>query len=783
MKTKVFILCFAILACTVLLLNNASSVVYDVCEAMSDEEISHDDFQVLIESIYNGECNEAMNVKTTFSMSKDDFSELAYTYNIIDSEGNPLVFYRTGTPSPLGAGAILVYGNDGDFPVKLGDRLHIWTSGTPKDIMIELSIEGCDPYDDECDAICSYEDDYVCDPECYKDGERNDIQCDIDCVDQNNNHIVDQGDLDGICDPDCYNDDLDPKRAYDPDCIDFSNDKTNSDGICDPDSQGIRDGLCDPDCALANHLCDFDCNGTAHPGNPHGYNDTDCYVCDGICNGFCSYDCGYLDHDPDCPEGFTDWFELTECCGNNNCGMSENCLSCPADCPPDNISVDPPVERNCSILNEGPADNFFCCPDANNSAMYGCANLTLNKQENESCTCQPECAEGLVCNGPKGDKHCCPAGKVWNGTMCKLSGDVLIVALKSNLGMYSAGQITSLEDKINEFIEALAADGLGASFFYLDEDMTSDVTPGGIKVENTGSSDDIDSVLNVLIPKLKSKYLIIIGGYDQFPQVYIGTDAFGLGYACHTDDHYGDIDGDSRPDIPVGRMPDPNNGDIDVILNTLDTAINLHKTGGVDLSDYTSTVMSPNVWPIGNHYHQTTFGKSCSADTRCVITPNCKLDEVNSKSFILILLHGSYGSPQDFGCNYASECPCTSFGFTPSSMTGFDLVDATWFTMCCSGSVINNKQTTSSSVPLTFLKKQGALYFGNACITPGGPGCIADLYIEIAKGFSVGARAGDAFLEGKNHYVSNYNCGAGTLYQYHLVLLYGDPTLKIKNRW
>ncbi|MEA3344046.1 MAG: hypothetical protein U9Q92_07845 [archaeon] len=419
MKTKVLILCFAILACIVLLLNNASSVVYDVCEAMSGEEISYDDFQVLIESIYNDECNEAINVKTTFSMSKDDFSELAYTYNIIDSKGNPLVFYRTGTPSPLGAGAILVYGNDGDFPVKLGDRLHIWTSGTPKDIMIELSIEGCDPYDDECDAICSYEDDYVCDPLCYVDNQRDNIQCDIDCVDQNNNHVVDEGDLDGICDPDCYNDDLDPKRAYDPDCIDFSNDKTNSDGICDPDSQGIRDGLCDPDCAPANHLCDFDCNGTTHPGNPHGYNDTDCYFCDGICNGFCSYDCAYLDHDPDCPEGFTDWFELTECCGNNNCGMSENCQSCPRDCPEDNISVDPPVERNCSIFNKGPGDNFFCCPDANNSAMYGCADLTLNKQENESCTCQPECADGLVCNGPKGDMHCCPEGYKWDGTECK----------------------------------------------------------------------------------------------------------------------------------------------------------------------------------------------------------------------------------------------------------------------------------------------------------------------------------------------------------------------------
>jgi len=83
------------------------------------------------------------------------------------------------------------------------------TSGDPKDLIIELSNEGCDPFDSDCDAICSFEDNRVCDPKCYVDGTKEDVKCDIDCVDKNGNHVIDAGDIDGICDLDCYNDDLD----------------------------------------------------------------------------------------------------------------------------------------------------------------------------------------------------------------------------------------------------------------------------------------------------------------------------------------------------------------------------------------------------------------------------------------------------------------------------------------------------------------------------------------------------------------------------------------------
>jgi len=769
----------------VVLFNNTSGVVYDVCVAMSDEEVSYDDFQALIEAIYNDDCNEAMNVKTTFSMSHEDFNELAYTYEIVDSEGSPLVFYRSGAPSPIGAGAILVYGNDGDFPVKMGDYLQIWTSGSPKDIIIEVGMEGCDPYDDKCDAMCSYEEAHVCDPLCYVPDEREDVQCDIDCVDQNDNHVVDAGDLDGICDLDCYNDDLDPKRAYDPDCVDVD----NTDGICDPDSQGVTDGRCDPDCAPVNHHCDFDCDGTVYAGNPNGFKDDDCYECDGICNGFCSYDCTFLDKDPDCPAGFTDWFELTECCGNSKCGIGENCETCTDDCP---------VDGDCGDLGA----DFFCCPDAVNADMSGCAELDTGKLEGETCSCQPECSdvpEKLVCNGPAGDKHCCPAGEVWNGTECKLGGDVLIVAIKANLeSVYDAGQIASLESKINdEFINALAADGLEGSFFYLDdEDMMDDVSPNGW-VTNPGDWNDIDKILDGLIPKMKSKYLIIIGGYRTFPFPEFSTSPCNdPSYSIfQTDDPYGDFNPiDGTPDIPVGRIPDPNDGDMNVIISALDTYIDLHESNGLDLNDYVSVIM-PNAFSgcpcasSGTCFNENTFGISCFED-RCRDAYS-DFSVLSGHEFAMILMHGSDTAPQYF----IYDPPCGgSFRMDANEVPVLNVQNSVWMVMSCYSTFLKNKAETRQSIPMQFLAGGGAVYFGGSltqlggtydCVNcpPNGDTYVGSLYQFVAENYKgMGERIGDAYLTGKKKYLSGiladkYSCNYR---QGHENMMFGDPTLRIK---
>ncbi|MCK4428863.1 MAG: hypothetical protein KAU95_00700, partial [Candidatus Aenigmarchaeota archaeon] len=238
----------------------------------------------------------------------------------------------------------------------------------------------------------------------YKDNKAEEVPCDFDCVDYNKDGIINTSDLDGVCDLDCYNNRTDIQRAYDIDCI-FRNKEIN-DEICDPDTNGKFDGVCDPDCAKPNFICDFDCDGIVHDGNPSGLNDTDCYVCDKICNGFCSYACNEGD-DPDCLEGFKGFFNLTECCNNSKCGSGENCENCPDDCP---------IGATCVDLNK------VCCPDSFDSDDYGCSE-TVNLTRGKSCFCDNQCSVGLNCTETTEDfrlykKACCDLGKQWNGTNC-----------------------------------------------------------------------------------------------------------------------------------------------------------------------------------------------------------------------------------------------------------------------------------------------------------------------------------------------------------------------------
>lgn len=471
--------------------------------------------------------------------------------------------------------------------------------------------------------------------------------------------------------------------------------------------------------------------------------------------------------------------------------------------------------ENCASLGEKAADDEACC------------SVWLNKTSGV-CELPPICPPRNICPGASepgvwkdindkdccpGDRpicsggHCCPSDKpIWcerpkpgytRGCMniteyevgCE-KGDVLIVALKTNLKkVYSDAQIITLENKINDFINSLINDGLNGIFLYLDEDETSDII--GNKVTNPNSWNNIDGILDQLIPRLNTKYLIIIGGYDRFVQAPIGS-------STGSDDPYGDYNPkDNLPEIPVGRIPDPNNGDLDVILNALDTAISLHNTGGLDLTTHVAPIMGcggfdNKPWNSGKCFCKAIWGSSfCDASCNCN-----HQNEMSGKDFVMILAHGPGAASCDLlvgGCIQSGTSHChgrTSFG--PSDMSSIDVSEAVWMSMSCGGGHLMLKSSTSDSITMTFLKRGGAVYFGStnnnngdmgSCSVPGGDSCIGSLYTEIASRFTVGKRIGDAYREGKNYYLTHYSCPVGTSYQGHINCLYGDPTLKIRQMW
>jgi hypothetical protein len=356
---------------------------------------------------------------------------------------------------------------------------------------------------------------------------------------------------------------------------------------------------------------------------------------------------------------------------------------------------------------------------------------------------------------------------------------VLIVAIKSKMQAAYGSQLNTLETKVEQFITALGEDRLGGMFLYLDDEKTSDII--GRKVQSPDDWNDINTVLDLLIPKLKAKYLIILGGDARFPQANFGVVLYG------SDDPYGDTDGDGNyiPDIPVGRIPDPRNGDLAVILNSLDTSIKLHQSGGLDLTSKLAPIMGCGIgeqnWNSGKCFCSDALGiASCAGSCDCISHP-----QMSGKDFVMILAHGPGPSPDDF---YRGGC----MNMNPSDVSSLDVSNAMWMPMSCGGGHIRQKTDTSHSIVMTFLKQGGAVYVGSTadnyggfggCPVPGGDGCVGSLYVEIYKSLKVGKTVGDAYKEGKAKYAtsSTYDCPIyGKYYQYHINVLYGDPTLKIK---
>lgn len=725
---------------------------YNLCESLEGKKIKYGEFKSLMSAMIGGVCNQTQ-VQIDFSLTENDLQRIA-------EDAGASGYLLVDRKEPTGAGMLLIRGNPGTNVLKYDDTLNITAAGRPKtDVMIFVAIPGCDPYNHKCEMSCSFKEN-ICDPYCYRADQHEDVPCDIDCVDIDGSGAIDYNDRDNVCDKDCYNDVEDPGRAYDPDCV-----PGDADGICDPDSNGVEDGVCDPDCGQNPFICDPDCIG-----------DRAC-ICDGDCNGYCSIKCKdeiiYPENDPDCLRDERG----VACCGDNVCGFTEECQACPDDCPP---------MGGCSGLGK------VCCPQHNTKDEYGCSS-TFDIEEGKPCRCDTQCSGVMVCSpGKIQGLFCCPKGRKWDGQICKMEADVLIVALKGTMqAVYSTSEITSLETKVGEFTDALAQEGLSSMLIYLDQKETSDII--GSKVEDTTSSTQIQAVLEQLIPKLKSQYLIILGGHNRFPQTSlpVGSCRDPLYRNYMTDDYYADFrPKDNMPDIPVGRIPDPNSGDIRVLLNALDKAIELHYSGGLDLSDYQSTVMwtddqGNGPFSSGVCAHLAIYETECDQDSRCDLRGNYQT--ADQREVFMVLVHGGNTPPQSFSDGVLG------FSMTSRNMPEIDVNDAIWLVMACYGGMIDNKNFRADSMIMQFLYGGGAVYFGGTrtqlgrgfgsypC-SKGGDRLIGTFYAFVGQEFDVGDRIGDSYLKGKNRYLreTRETCTARI---YHQTLLYGDPTLKIKRLW
>jgi hypothetical protein len=357
---------------------------------------------------------------------------------------------------------------------------------------------------------------------------------------------------------------------------------------------------------------------------------------------------------------------------------------------------------------------------------------------------------------------------------------------------YTDAQITGLETKIKDYQTALQKDGLNSLFLYLDEDATSNIT--GSKVTSPSDWNNVDGILDQVTTKLPIKYVLLVGGYNRFPSAKITVTQVIMGmtvtYTYDTDNAYADNNKDSEtlPDVALGRLPDPNNGDMTLLTTEFDTYTKLHNSGGLDLSPRVGRSLGPGYRTMC--FWDMTMGKSCSSDSA-----NCKestadaVSAASGKDFFYMVQHGDGGPPQEY-----------VDAFKPNTMGSMDVSNAVWMMVPCYGGVINYG-STGDSIVLTFLKKGGAVHMSststNCCAvsattctdkidyvsaSEGGPGAgVGTLYYKIAKKFSAGTRIGDAYKAGKTDYKGEF--GNGMSGEFYINCLYGDPTLKIKAMW
>jgi hypothetical protein len=371
-------------------------------------------------------------------------------------------------------------------------------------------------------------------------------------------------------------------------------------------------------------------------------------------------------------------------------------------------------------------------------------------------------------------------------------GDVLVITNErvfSQLG----------DSLVEEYRQALLADGYTSMVIRLDnsEDILkcseelSAVPRGTIKAE------DAKRLIPQCIVGINSSYVVILGGHSQVEQHYGG--AF-ENYAWYTDDFYADLNGNGRPDVPIGRLPDGNPPGDDTVQKTLQTAIRLHnergwKSGG---SHYGWTLDNPKgrKSPTNEHIEcimtamDANNAKTCSDDPNCYFAPPYNVRQngnppnwASASDQLYVCGHGNPSGVQQF----TDHMPSPVLMGTSRTVGQRDFTNTVFYYNPCLGGRIHNHNYDQSSVLHAMSNGAIAVFAGTTLqmfsSTSRGP-CnrlpIGDMYsgssyltnlaYEINK--QSPGTVGDAWLKWHNRVT--------TRSQREHNVMYGDPSIRVK---
>jgi len=325
----------------------------------------------------------------------------------------------------------------------------------------------------------------------------------------------------------------------------------------------------------------------------------------------------------------------------------------------------------------------------------------------------------------------------------------LIISSKENLKKkYGLPNLTQIEAKLGDYIDALEAAGITAKLAYVDD--AASLSPYGASPVAADSPDQIKELIDSLEGKLNPRYFLILGGHSIIPFFRLDNPAgFDGDTVVHSDSPYASRDSDHLiPERALGRLPDAGEGELPFFLSLLSAA-----ASRVRRADRVSFGMTASVWtdasqavyvPIKN------VGESLelSPPVRHGDLPAVRL---NGKGYFYFNLHGG----EDTANWYGQEGSSYPVAFTPDNIQNADVRNAVVCCEACYGANIVDKGV-DEALSLKFLAKDAACFVGSTKIAYGPtepPSTEADLLVlKFFERIKEGLSFGDAFMKAKQDF-------------------------------
>jgi hypothetical protein len=374
---------------------------------------------------------------------------------------------------------------------------------------------------------------------------------------------------------------------------------------------------------------------------------------------------------------------------------------------------------------------------------------------------------------------------------------IVIIATNSRLR-------SSLSADISQYVDALRNDGYLGVAIALDSPDVSQcgANPAtGPVVEGTEAAAILPQCIaylertnQALMLPGSYAYVLILGGHEQVRQFDGGPNGIRGNY--YTDDYYADLNGDSRPDRPIGRLPDGVPPEGDSVRTALRTAARLHQEHGwiAGGSHYAWTLDVPRGWGSPTNEHIECIVKAmggsdtCGSDTSCYFAPPFSGGPLPPgwtapTDMLYVCGHG-----MDQGAQFFTDHePSNLVMGTSQTLAQRDFTNTIHFYNPCWGGRINNVDESGSSV-IQSLRKGAVAVFGGTSPQAYDPTATACAGLPMTRGLF----AGSTYLTNLAYEINQNSpraIGDGWLKAHNTItnkiqreqnVMYGDPSIRVK---